>query len=85
MTTNENKTLIEKFEMMKAMNLIIKSMNDETPYFDDWILLIPDEADDYDLMMCAENEEIFKDACILFRALIKEYGKSGFYVGEEVY
>lgn len=85
MKTNENKTLMKKFEVMKAMNLIIKSMNDEIPYFDDWIYLIPDEADDYDLIMCAKNEEIFKDACILFRALIKDYGKSGFCIGEEVY
>ena len=85
MKTNENKTLMEKFEVMKAMNLIIKSMNDEIPYCDDWIYLIPDQADDDELMMCAENEEIFKDACILFRTLIKEYGESGFYIGEEVY
>lgn len=84
MMSNENKTLMEKFEILKAMNLIILSMNDEGAYMS-WIYLIPDQADDEDLLMCAEDEEIFSDACTKFRSLIREYGGSGFYIGKEVY
>ena len=81
---SENEIIQERFEQLKAMHTIIMSINDEGAYMS-WIYLIPDQADDDDLFMCAEDEEIFADACISFRSLIREYGGSGFYVGKEVY
>lgn len=81
---SENKIIKERFEHLKAMNTIILSMNDEGAYMS-WIYLIPDQADDEDLLMCAEDEEIFGDACIKFRSLIRDYGGSGFYIGKQVY
>lgn len=81
---SENKTIQERFEQLKAMHTIIMSMNDEGAYMS-WIYLIPDQADDDDLLMCAEDEEIFADACTSFRSLIREYGGSGFYIGKKVY
>ena len=81
---SENKIIKERFEHLKAMNTIILSMNDEGAYMS-WIYLIPDQADDDDLMMCAEDEEIFEEACAKFRSLIRQYGSSGFYIGKKVY
>lgn len=75
----------EKFETLRSMNTIIKNMNDESAY-NTWIYLIPDGADDDELMEIAEeDEDIFKDACNLFAKLVKKYMKYGLYIDGEVY
>lgn len=75
----------ERFEALKSMNTIIKSMNDESAY-NEWIWIIPDEADDDELMEIAEeDEETFEDACKLFAKLVKKYMKYGMYIDGEVY
>lgn len=79
--TNTN----EKFEALRSMNNIIKSMNDESAY-SAWIWIVPDGADDDELQEIAEeDEETFKDACNLFAKLIKRYVKYGLYIDGEVY
>ena len=75
----------EKFEALRSMNTIIKNMNDESAY-DAWIYIIPDGADDDELMEIAEeDEESFEDACNLFAKLIKRYMKYGLYIDGKVY
>lgn len=79
--TNTN----EKFEALRSMNTIIKSMNDESAY-SAWIWIIPDGADDDELMEIAEeDEETFEDACKLFARLIVKYMKYGMYIDGKVY
>lgn len=79
------KNVQRRFETLKSMNTIINSMNDESAY-NTWIYLIPDGADDDELMEIAEeDEDIFKDACNLFAKLIKRYVKYGLYIDGEVY
>ena len=79
------KNVQERFEALKSMNTIIKSMNDESAY-SEWIYLIPDGADDDELQEIAEeDDETFKDACDLFAELIKGYVKYGLYIDGEVY
>ena len=79
------KNVQERFEALKSMNTIIKSMNDESAY-NEWIWIIPDEADDDELMEIAEeDEETFEDACKLFAKLVKKYIKYGMYIDGEVY
>lgn len=79
--TNTN----EKFEALRSMNNIIKNMNDESAY-NAWIYIIPDGADDNELMEIAEeDEETFEDACKLFARLIVKYMKYGMYVDGKVY
>ena len=79
--TNTN----EKFETLRSMNTIIKSMNDESAH-SAWIWIIPDGADDDELQEIAEeDDETFKDACNLFAKLIKGYVKYGLYIDGEVY
>ena len=74
-----DKALKERFEILKSMNSIIRVMNDEGAYLE-WIYTIPDQADDDELMDCASDSEIFKEACEVFRDIMKHYGKSGFYM-----
>lgn len=79
--TNTN----EKFEALRSMNNIIKNMNDESAY-NAWIYIIPDGADDDELMEIAEeDEETFEDACKLFARLIVKYMKYGMYIDGKVY
>lgn len=79
------KNVQERFEALKSMNTIIKSMNDESAYTS-WIYIIPDEADDDELREIAEeDEESFKDACKLFAKLVNKYMKYGLYIDGEVY
>ena len=79
--TNTN----EKFDALRSMNTIIKNMNDESAY-DAWIYIIPDGADDDELMEIAEeDEDSFKDACNLFAKLVRKYMKYGLYIDGEVY
>lgn len=79
--TNTN----EKFEALRSMNNIIKNMNDERAY-SAWIYVVPDGADDDELMEIAEeDEETFEDACKLFARLIVKYMKYGMYIDGKVY
>lgn len=44
----------ERFEVLKAMNLLAKEVNDEGFYYDHWI---PDEANDDELREIAYDDE----------------------------
>lgn len=72
--------LVDRTEHVKAMNLVIRNMNDETAYME-WINLVPDQAMELDYVDIADDEEMFGDVCLVFRTLIKDYGKHGFYLG----
>lgn len=79
------KNVQERFEILKSIDTIIKSMNDESAYTA-WIHIIPDEADDDELQEIAEeDDETFGDACKLFAKLVMKYMKYGLYVDGEVY
>lgn len=76
------KLMIEKFELLKAMNFIVRMMNDQGAYID-WIFTIPDEASEDELLDIAldEDEEVFREACELFREICHEYVDAGFFLG----
>jgi hypothetical protein len=69
----------ERYEILKAMHKLVCSMNDESAYYE-WINLVPDEASREDLWEVAEDVELFKDSCELFRWIMKYYGASGFFI-----
>lgn len=83
----ENRNIVkEKYFMLKYMNEIIKCINDETAYYNNWILIVSDEASDEELVDIATDDEIYADACKLFAKLVaKYYPTGGFYIGEKVY
>ena len=74
-----------RFDIIKGMNEIIKSLNDETAYYQVWIFTVPDEADDEDLMDIAENEDLFKDAVDDFFFCMKNFAKHGLYIDNTFY
>ena len=82
-----NKETIKKenLELAKAMHTIIQACNNEEAYFR-WIVgWIPDEPCEDDFEDLAEDEENMAEQCELFRSIIKQYGKDGFYTGGKVY
>lgn len=75
----------ERFEALKSMNTIIKSMNDESAYTS-WIYIIPDEADDDELREIAEeDEESFEDAVHAFIEIMNKRLKYGLYIDNTLY
>ena len=75
----EQATVEDRFTTMKAMNFLVKSLNNEDAYFEYWIELVPDEATEEDLMYIALDDELYGESCGLFRKLINKYGRDGFY------
>lgn len=76
---------MERFEMLKAMNTLVKLMNNEAAYME-WIYIIPDQADDDELMDTAMNyPDIFKDAVDCFKDIYERYANDGFYADKQLY
>lgn len=70
------KTKIEDMaEIVKAMNTIVKGLNNEDAYYYDWIDIVPDEATDDDFKDIAENDEILTDTLKRFKYIIAKYFK----------
>ena len=61
-------------EIVKAMNTIVRGLNDEYAYYD-WIDIVPDEATDDDFKDIAENDEILTDTLRRFKYIIAKYFK----------
>ena len=79
------KNVQERFDVLKGMDTIIKSMNDESAYTA-WIHIIPDEADDDELMEIAEeDEESFDDAVHAFMEIMNKRLKYGLYIDNMLY
>lgn len=78
---------VEKYELMKAMHTIVKSLNHEGAYFDRWIYIVPDGATDEDLRDIAEDEddEIFRDSVKCFKEIMRDYLNDGIYVDGKLY
>lgn len=92
-----SKATLEKYEALKAMNTLVKMLNNEEAYYGSWIYIIPDEASDDELMEIAADEpfkasdgeiiDLYADAVSCFLKLINKYGSrdGGFYIGRKVY
>ena len=74
----------ERYEIMKAMHILVMAMNNEDAYLE-WILTVPDEASDDDLMDIATDDELFAEACAAFKSAMQEYGGDGFYIDKRVW
>lgn len=48
---------LERYEVLKAMNLLAKVTNNEEFYYNHWIYIVPDEADDEELLDIAEDDQ----------------------------
>ena len=75
---------MNKYEVLKSMNTIVKYLNNEEAYFR-WIIIIPDGADDEELMDCAKDEEIFADSVSCFKSIMADYLDDGIYIDRKLY
>lgn len=82
MTPNE---VLKKYEVIKSMNTIVKALNDESGYYDDWIYTIPEDADNDTLMEIAYDEELLEDAIKSFKRIMAEYMEDGIYIADKLY
>ena len=74
-----------KFELVRSMNTIVTALNNEEPYYQRWIDIVPDCASDEDFRDIAENEELFKDTVDCFKGIMKDYLKDGIYIDRALY
>ena len=51
----------------------------------EWILTVPDQATDDDLMDIATDDELFADACTAFKSAMRDYSEDGFYIDKRVW
>lgn len=76
----EFKVIVSRMNLLKAMNLIITSMNNEEAIMP-WLMeAVPDCPTEDDYEYIANDKELYTNCCSLFRGLIRDYGKDGFYV-----
>ena len=81
------KEALERYEVLKAMNLLAKVTNNEEFYYNHWIYIVPDEADDEELLdIATEDVDTFNDAVACFLDHWDEYAlDGGLYIGKTVY
>lgn len=75
-------------KILISMNNIVRALNDEGAYYNQWIYIIPDEADDDELEDIADNmEDIFAEAVECFGRIMrsKRYIEGGLYIDKKVY
>lgn len=82
---NEEKAALERYEVLKAMNLMAMLCNDEGFYYNHWIYIIPDGADDDELLDIARyDEDTYSDAVRCFLNNFHKYAQEGgLYIGGE--
>ena len=78
-----NKIEKQRYELIKAMHLIVSSLNDGDAYMD-WIDTVPDGATDDDFVDIAESNELYDDVCAAFMRIVKGYGNSGLYIWDDI-
>lgn len=62
--------LQDRVNLVKNMNEIVKSLNDESFYWGTWAHVVPDEADESDFQEIAQDEELFDLVCEKFCKII---------------
>lgn len=72
---------------LNAMHNIVAAMNNENAYFNRWIYLIPDGADEDELNYIENDKDssIYKESIELFISLCHTYLKDGLYIGKSLY
>lgn len=74
-----------RYEVLKAMNTIVKNLNNEDGY-DYWCYTIPDCADDDELLEIAfDDEDTFIEAVDSFKRIMKSCLEDGLYIAGKLY
>lgn len=82
---NAAKLGAEKLAFVKAMHTIIRSLNDESYYFDRWINVMPDcpTEEDFEDFAKKDNEDILEELAAMFAYIMTDACKDEkpFYIG----
>lgn len=70
--------------IIKGMNEIVLSLNNEGAYYNSWIYDVPDMATDEDLNEIADDDESFRHTVGHFLRIMEQYGKDGIYFDGEL-
>ena len=76
---------MNKLILLKGMNAIVISLNNENAYYNNWIQVFPDLPCEEDFLEIVKSEESFKEIVLLFLSIMKKYAKDGIYLDEELY
>ena len=77
----KHEILIKRVELLKAMDLVCRTLNYEDGLIP-WLMTgVPDGADLEDYISCAEDEILWKECQETFYEVVRDYGKDGWYVG----
>lgn len=72
-----------KYELLKSMNTIICSLNNEEAYWR-WADFVPDGATKQDLEDIASDSEYMNVICKVFKIILDEYIEDGYCVDGEL-
>lgn len=66
----------ERVKVLQSMDEVIRAMEHEMAY-ENWILVVPDEADYEDFEDIANDEWLWNETQKAFVSVVKEYGRHG--------
>ncbi len=69
------KHYLERKMALRSMDYLVRMLNDESFYWDSWILIVPNEADEDDLDFIAHDEELWEHICDTFCKIMGEAQK----------
>ena len=82
-STSTTKEALERYESLKAMNLLARITNNEEFYYNHWIHIVPDEEM---LDIATDDVDTFNDAVACFLDHWDEYAlDGGLYIGKTIY
>lgn len=71
--------------IVRSMNTLVLSLNNEEPLFSSWLYIVPDEATEDDFVQIAEDEDLFIDVVDTFKDIMNGYLKDGFCIDNKLY
>ena len=76
--------MMERFNAVKAMNLLVLALNDENAYTR-WIVTVPDGATDEDLLDISQDDNMMNEVTEEFLCIMSAYGWEGFCLGDGLF
>lgn len=76
---------IKRIELLRAMNTVALTCNNEDCIDNFWLYAMPDHADDDDFDFIADDDEKFNHVCEAFSKMIEMLHREGMYVEGKLY
>lgn len=73
-----------RIQRLKKMHEIVKNLNNENYYYNDWITVFPDEPDETDFEFAAFDEDSYNEVLETFVKIIIKAIKEGVIKNEKI-